>query len=149
MKIFSKQNSLRPDVVIVNKKLNETVPYTDLAIAIRYDENGYDKAPKIILNSINFQAKKIKEMADKENIPICRNPPLARALYSYGEIDEVIPEFLYEAVAYVLAPINKDKNIGITSYDEDYCDNAPKIIDNRLDLLAAIVAAKSRESHME
>ena len=48
-------------------------------------------------------AQKIKEVAKENDIPIVENKPLARMLYHNVEIDEEIPEELYQMTAEVLA----------------------------------------------
>jgi flagellar biosynthetic protein FlhB len=82
------------DVVITNP--------THFAVAIRYDtEKEY--APKVVAKGIDNLALKIKEIAREHNVQVVENPPLARELYKKCEIDEMIPETLYKAVAEVLA----------------------------------------------
>jgi flagellar biosynthetic protein FlhB len=39
----------------------------------------------------------------EHGVPILRTPPLARALYKHGELDQEIPAGLFAAVAEVLA----------------------------------------------
>jgi flagellar biosynthesis protein FlhB len=46
-------------------------------------------------------AAKMRELAAESGVPITRDVPLARALYEL-EIDEEVPEELYESVAVVL-----------------------------------------------
>ncbi len=48
-------------------------------------------------------ARKIKEVARAYNIPIIEDKPLAQALYKAVEINEQIPENLFQAVAEILA----------------------------------------------
>ena len=48
-------------------------------------------------------ALKIKEIAEKEGVPVVENPPLAQALYQDVEVGAYIPAELYQAVAEVLA----------------------------------------------
>jgi len=54
-------------------------------------------------------AQKIKEIARENHIPIRENVPLARALYKSVEVGEAIPEDLYQAVAAILAQLDKFK----------------------------------------
>ena len=46
---------------------------------------------------------KIREIAREHDIPIVPAPPLARALYHTGELEQQIPDGLFTAVAQVLA----------------------------------------------
>ncbi|MBC7798545.1 MAG: type III secretion system export apparatus subunit SctU [Pyrinomonadaceae bacterium] len=73
---------------------------THLAIALRY-EQGSDSAPVIVAKGADFMAAQMRQIADESNVPIMRDVPLARALYEF-EVDDEIPEELYEAVAVVL-----------------------------------------------
>jgi len=82
------------DVVITNP--------THFAVAIRYDTDK-ENAPKIIAKGVDHLALKIKEIAREHGVQVVENPPLARELYKKCEIDEIIPETLYKAVAEVLA----------------------------------------------
>ena len=57
-------------------------------------------------------AEKIKEIAREHRIPIRENKPLAQALYKHVEIGQAIPEDLYQAVASILAQLDKFKRPG-------------------------------------
>ena len=89
------------DVVITNP--------THFAVAIKYDLS-VAKAPVVIAKGEDFLAQKIKEVAKEYNIEIVENKPLARALYHSVDIDEEIPQELYQAVAEVLAYVYNSKN---------------------------------------
>ena len=89
------------DVVITNP--------THFAVAIRYDTDK-ENAPKIIAKGVDHLALKIKELAREHGVQVVENPPLARELYKKCEIDEIIPETLYKAVAEVLAFVYKSSN---------------------------------------
>lgn len=82
------------DVVITNP--------THLACAIKYDRET-QKAPVLIAKGADFLAQRIKEIARENFIPIVENKPLARMLYHNVELDEEIPEELYQMTAEVLA----------------------------------------------
>jgi flagellar biosynthetic protein FlhB len=73
---------------------------THLAVAIEYDEQIMG-APRLAAKGQLQMAEKIVEIAKKHRIPIVRNIPLARSLFTL-EIDQEVPEDLYEAVAEVL-----------------------------------------------
>lgn len=88
----SQQNVQNADAVVVNP--------AHIAVAIKYDkENG--GAPKIVAKGMRKNAETIKEIARQAGVPILRNVPLAQALHKL-DLDEEIPEELYEAVAEVL-----------------------------------------------
>lgn len=82
------------DVVITNP--------THYAVAMKYD-NQISNAPKIVAKGIDFIAIKIKDLARENDIPIIENPALARALYDQIEIDQIIPEEFYKAIAEIFS----------------------------------------------
>lgn len=77
---------------------------THLSVAIKY-EDGKMEAPKIVAKGADLIAIKIKEVAKENNIPIMENKPLARLLYEEVEIDEEVPQEMYQAVAEILAMV--------------------------------------------
>jgi flagellar biosynthetic protein FliR/FlhB len=81
---------------------------THLAIAIKY-EDGVTEAPKVVAKGAELVALKIKEIAKENNVPIMENKPLARMIYEQVEIDQDIPQDMYQAVAEVLAMVFKLK----------------------------------------
>ncbi len=86
----------KADVVITNP--------TRLAIALAYkpDQVG---APKVLAKGKGEIAKRIREIAAENHIPLHENKPLARSLFTIAEVGDEIPEHLYEAVAIILAEI--------------------------------------------
>lgn len=84
----------KAEVVITNP--------THIAVALVYDEakNG---APVVVGKGMNDLAKKIKKVAEENDIPIVENVELAHMLYDKTEIGEEIPPELYKAVAEILA----------------------------------------------
>lgn len=77
-----------------------TVNPTHLAVAIRYDR-GTMRAPKVVAKGRETLAKKIVEIAKKNDVPIVRDITLTRALFEL-EVDANVPKELFEAVAEVL-----------------------------------------------
>lgn len=81
------------DVVLVNP--------THVAIALRYEaERG---APRVVARGAGAIATKIREKATEEGVPLVRDIPLARALYSSTKVGQEVPAELFNAVAQVLA----------------------------------------------
>ncbi len=78
---------------------------THLAVALKYDEDK-DDAPRVIAKGIGTVAKSMIETAKRNNVHVMRNVPLARDL-QWLDINEEIPERLYDAVAEVLTFINE------------------------------------------
>jgi flagellar biosynthesis protein FlhB len=82
---------------------------THLAVALEYDEASMN-APRVAAKGEMFLAQTIIEIAKKHNVPVIRNIMLARSLYSL-EIEDEIPEELYEAVAEILNLVTRlEKN---------------------------------------
>jgi flagellar biosynthetic protein FlhB len=80
-------------VVVVNP--------THIAVALRYlPEAG---APRVVAKGRGHIAARIREEAERHNVPIVRDVPLARTLHSVCRLDREIPADLYEAVARLLA----------------------------------------------
>jgi flagellar biosynthetic protein FlhB len=86
------------------------VPYADVvvtnpqhfAVALRYTE-GEMGAPRVVAKGVDELAKRIRDVATENNVPLLESPPLARALYRHTALGDEIPEALYTAVAEVLA----------------------------------------------
>lgn len=74
---------------------------THVAVALYY-EHGKTPLPVIKAKGENLIARRIKEIARREGIPIMENVPLARGLLAQGEVDQYIPSELIGAVAEVL-----------------------------------------------
>jgi flagellar biosynthesis protein FlhB len=79
---------------------------THYAVAIRYHLESM-AAPLVVAKGKNYLARRIREIAERHNVPIIENPPLAQALYKSVEVGQEIPPHLYRAVAEVLAYIFK------------------------------------------
>ena len=77
---------------------------THLAIAIKY-EDGKMEAPKVVAKGADLIALKIKEVAKENEVPIMENKPLARMLFEQVEIDDEVPQEMYQAVAEILAMV--------------------------------------------
>ncbi|MTI80775.1 MAG: flagellar biosynthesis [Firmicutes bacterium] len=81
-----------------------------VAAALKYRLEE-DETPKVVAAGYGDVAKKIEEIAKKENIPIHQDKVLAQALTELGIGAEIPPE-LYEAVAKVLIQVARlDKKI--------------------------------------
>lgn len=88
------------DVVITNP--------THFAIALKYDPDKMD-APVCVAKGVDAVALRIREVANDNKVTIVENKPLARALYDTVEIDDIIPEEHYKAVAEVISYVFKLK----------------------------------------
>lgn len=79
---------------------------THYAIALKFDKNE-DVIPIVVAKGTDLLAIRIKEIARQHNIPIREQPSLARELYKLTEVDDYIPEELFEAVSRVLVSIEE------------------------------------------
>jgi len=71
---------------------------TKLAVSLQYDG---DNAPIVTAKGTGYIAQQIFEVAKEHNIPIKQDPQLVELL-SQVELNQEIPQMLYEAVAQVL-----------------------------------------------
>ena len=92
---------LDADVVITNP--------THYATALKYDSDKME-APRLVAKGVDAVARRIREVAEENEVPVVENPPLARALYASVEIDQEIPEAHYKVVAEVISYVWKLKH---------------------------------------
>ena len=88
------------DVVVTNPR--------HYAVALKYDTESME-APTVTAKGADRIAAKIRELAEKHDVPMVENPPLARSLYQV-EVGDFIPVELFEAVAKVLAYVYRLHN---------------------------------------
>lgn len=81
------------DVVVTNP--------THFSVALSYD--GSHSAPVVVAKGQDLVALEIRRIAEEHGVPIVPDPPLARSLHASVELDQEIPEQLYQAVAQLLA----------------------------------------------
>lgn len=84
----------KADVVVRNP--------THYAVALRYDRKTM-RAPRIVAKGSRLNALRIIAIAEKHQVPIVENRPLARLMFRHGKVGGEIPAELYKAVAEVLA----------------------------------------------
>ncbi len=94
-------NVSRASVVITNP--------THFAVALKYDIDSM-AAPIVVAKGVDYLAKRIREVAEINDVPILENPPLARALYATVEVDREIPQEHYKAVAEVISYVMQLKD---------------------------------------
>jgi flagellar biosynthetic protein FlhB len=75
---------------------------THFAVALRY-EMGSKGAPRVVAKGADLIAKRIREVAEENDVPLVENPPLARALYATVDLDREIPPEHYKAVAEIIS----------------------------------------------
>jgi flagellar biosynthesis protein FlhB len=84
------------DVLITNP--------THLGIALRY-ERGAARAPRLLAKGAGEIALEMRRVAARHGIPVIERKDVARRLFAEVNIDEAIPEDLYESVARIYAEI--------------------------------------------
>lgn len=95
---------------MAQQKLKKDVPTADVvvtnpthyAVALKYDADTMH-APRVVAKGGDYMAKRIREIAIENGIPILERKPLARALYRLCDVGQEIPEQFYSAVAEILA----------------------------------------------
>ena len=90
----------KADVIVTNP--------THFAVALKYDKSMV--APLVVAKGQDLVARRIKELARENNVPIVENKPLARALYASVDVGGSVPAELYQAVAEVLAYVYRLRN---------------------------------------
>ena len=75
---------------------------THYAVALRYDR-GQDAAPVCVAKGADLMAAQIRALAREAGVPVIENRPLARALWAEAEVDRVIPDAHWQAVAQFIA----------------------------------------------
>lgn len=78
------------------------------AVALEY--NAGEKAPKVIATGKGYLAEKIIDVAKEADVPVHKDPKLARSL-SVLDIGEYIPPELYAIVAEVLVYVDSMEKI--------------------------------------
>ncbi|OLN28040.1 Flagellar biosynthesis protein FlhB [Desulfovibrio sp. DV] len=109
-----KQKQKQKMMEVMNRRMLKDVPKADVVItnpthiacALSYNPT-VSPAPMLLAKGGDFMAERIKDIAREHNVPIRENKPLAQALYKNVEIGQVIPEDLYQAVASILAQLDK------------------------------------------
>jgi len=93
-----------------NARMMEKVPKADVvvtnpthfAVALMYDREVMG-APQVVAKGADYLARRIREVAQENEVPLVENPLVARELYNNVEIGQEIPEEFFRAVAEILA----------------------------------------------
>jgi flagellar biosynthetic protein FlhB len=88
------------DVVVTNP--------THFAVALAY-QHGDMAAPKVVAKGLDEVARRIREVAEANDVPLVENPPLARALHATVDLDQEIPPEHYKAVAEIIGYVMRLK----------------------------------------
>ncbi len=87
------QNVAKATLVVANP--------THYSVALRY-VRGEDAAPRVMAKGLDAFALKIREIAERHNIPIVEDKLLAKTLYDATNVDQLIPPEFYKAVAEII-----------------------------------------------
>ncbi|MEQ8278934.1 MAG: EscU/YscU/HrcU family type III secretion system export apparatus switch protein [Deltaproteobacteria bacterium] len=79
---------------------------THYAVALRF-RPGQDAVPVVVAKGVDFKALRIRELAEKYDVPVQRNVPLTRALYAAAKEGDEIPFELFEGVAQLLKLVRR------------------------------------------
>jgi len=76
------------------------------AVALQYDQEQIEGAPRLVAVGEGYLAEKIIEIAQQEKVPIVENHEIVSKLVRFP-VGAEIPEELYQAVAQVLVYLYK------------------------------------------
>lgn len=82
---------------------------THISVALKY-EGGKNQVPIVVAKGADNVALKIRQIAKEYDIPMIENKPVARMIYKQVDLNEEIPENMYQAVAEILVAVYKIKN---------------------------------------
>jgi flagellar biosynthetic protein FlhB len=74
---------------------------THFAIALKYTQ-GEDAAPTVLAKGQDLIALKIREIAEKNDVPVVEDKALARSMYDVAQIDRMIPAEFFRPVAEII-----------------------------------------------
>ncbi len=108
--IKARLDSIRRDRA--RKRMMQAVPKasvvimnpTHYAVALKY-EPGETPAPMCVAKGVDAVALKIRDTAEAAGVPVVEEPPTARALYDAVEVDQMIPQELFLAVAEIITRV--------------------------------------------
>lgn len=82
---------------------------THLAVCLRYVP-GETPLPIVVAKGRNLQAHYLRTQAEEAGVPVFRNVPLARALFADAELDNYVPDDLFDVVAEILAWVDRNRD---------------------------------------
>ena len=117
---------------MAQRRMENAVPEADVVVtnpthyscALRYSD--MDAAPRLLAKGVDRLALRIREIATENKVPIVEKPELARALYRWVEVDELIPDKYWKSVAEVLAYVYQmDESRKKRAMSEDQAQEVP------------------------
>lgn len=104
VKINAMRHVKHADVIVTNP--------TRLAIALKYDR-GLMPAPKVLAKGQGEQAKQIRKIATKHQIPIIEHKPLAQALFKESHLNQWIKSSHFAMAAVVFRDLYQKKGLNL------------------------------------
>lgn len=77
-------------------------PGRKVAVALRYDADGGDQAPRVVARGEGMVAERLLATAEEAGVPVHEDVALASLLAAI-DLDAIVPPELYAALAEVLA----------------------------------------------
>jgi len=87
---------------------------THFSVALRYDADR-DAAPVVVAKGQDLVALKIREIAEKNDVPVVENKELARSLYDSAQVNQMIPPEFYRAVAEIVLFLMARRSAGLAT----------------------------------
>jgi flagellar biosynthesis protein FlhB len=100
---------------------------THIAIALDYDEQDCP-VPVIAGRGQGALAAAMRAEAERNAVPIIRNVATARQLWARGEVGEIVPEEMFDAIAEIILWAKKAREGGAPMW-QDMDDKAKKTAD--------------------
>jgi flagellar biosynthesis protein FlhB len=110
-KQLARQRASRRMMAKVPKATVVVTNPTHFAVALRYVREE-DAAPRVLAKGQDAMALKIRGIAKEHGISIVENKPLARALYDQADVDAIIPQEFFRAVAEIIHFLHMRKAAG-------------------------------------
>ena len=86
----------KADVVITNP--------THLAIAVQYDSRLME-GPMVVAKGADEMAARIREIAREHNVPLVEDKPLARDLYRFTKVGDIIPQAYWSTIGLIFRKV--------------------------------------------
>jgi type III secretion protein U len=83
---------------------------THVAIVLDYDADKL-KLPNVTAKGLGPHAHYLRAEAEHAGVPVFRNISLARALYATTDVEEIVPDELFDAVAEVLVWVKNNRHL--------------------------------------
>ncbi|WP_341367293.1 type III secretion system export apparatus subunit SctU [Yoonia sp. BS5-3] len=82
---------------------------THFAVAIQYDPD-VNPLPIVVAKGRNLYAHFLRGQAESAGVPIFRNVPLTRSLFADTDVDQYVPDELFDVVAEILIWVSHNKS---------------------------------------